>query len=42
MPDYSKLHDLVSHRVELEYDNGSITHINPLHITKLEWRKPAA
>jgi len=29
-------------RVEVEHDNGSITHINPLHITKLELRKPAA
>jgi hypothetical protein len=29
-------------RIELEHDNGSITHINPLHITKLEWGKPAA
>jgi hypothetical protein len=29
-------------RVEIEHDNGSITHINPLHITKLELRKPAA
>ena len=29
-------------RVELEHDNGSITHVNPLHITKLEARKPAA
>jgi len=29
-------------RIELEHDNGSITHINPLHITKLELRKPAA
>jgi hypothetical protein len=28
-------------RIELEHDNGSITHINPLHITKLELRKPA-
>jgi len=23
MPDYSKLHDLVSHRVALEYDTGA-------------------
>jgi hypothetical protein len=23
MPDYSKLHDLVSHRVNLEYDTGA-------------------
>jgi len=23
MPDYSKLHDLVSHRIELEYDTGA-------------------
>lgn len=23
MPDYSKLHDLVSHRVEMEYDTGA-------------------
>jgi len=29
-------------RIEIERDNGSITHINPLHITKLEARKPAA
>ena len=29
-------------RVELEHDDGSITHINPLHITKLELHKPAA
>lgn len=29
-------------RIELEHDNGSITHLNPLHITKLELRKPAA
>lgn len=29
-------------RIELEHDNGSITHINPLHITKLESREPAA
>ena len=29
-------------RIEIEHDDGSITHINPLHITKLELRKPAA
>jgi hypothetical protein len=29
-------------RIEVEHDDGSITHINPLHITKLEARKPAA
>ena len=29
-------------RVELEHDDGSVTHINPLHITKLELQKPAA
>jgi hypothetical protein len=29
-------------RVELEHDNGSITHLNPLHITRLVARKPAA
>ena len=29
-------------RVEIERDNGSITHINPQHITRLELRKPAA
>jgi hypothetical protein len=29
-------------RIELEHDNGSITHINPLHITRLELHKPAA
>ena len=29
-------------RIELEHDDGSITHINPLHITKLELQKPAA
>ena len=29
-------------RVELEHDNGSITFVNPLHITKLESHKPAA
>ena len=28
-------------RVEIERDDGSITHINPLHITKLELRRPA-
>jgi hypothetical protein len=28
-------------RVEIERDDGSITHINPLHITKLDLRKPA-
>lgn len=27
-------------RIEIEHDNGSITHINPLHITKLELRNP--
>jgi hypothetical protein len=26
-------------RVELEHDDGSITHVNPLHITKLELHK---
>ena len=29
-------------RIEIEHDNGAITHINPLHITKLELAKPAA
>jgi hypothetical protein len=29
-------------RIELEHDDGSITHVNPLHITKLELHKPAA
>ena len=29
-------------RVELEHDDGSITHVNPLHITRLELLKPAA
>ena len=29
-------------RVEIERDDGSITHINPLHITRLEFRNPAA
>ena len=29
-------------RVELEHDDGSITHVNPLHITKLELQRPAA
>lgn len=25
-------------RVELEHDDGSVTHVNPLHITRLELR----
>jgi hypothetical protein len=30
-------------RIEVEYDNGTIAHINPLHITRLETEhKPAA
>lgn len=29
-------------RIELEHDDGTIVHINPLHITKLELSKPAA
>ncbi len=29
-------------RIEIEHDDGSIIHINPLHITKLAQRKPAA
>lgn len=29
-------------RLEVEHDDGTIAHINPLHITKLELRKPAA
>lgn len=29
-------------RIEIERDDGSITHIDPLHITRLELRKPAA
>ena len=29
-------------QVVVERDDGSITHINPLHITKLDLRKPAA
>jgi hypothetical protein len=29
-------------RIEVESDDGSIVHINPLHIAKLELRKPAA
>jgi hypothetical protein len=29
-------------RIEVEHDDGSITHVNPLHITGLELRKPAA
>jgi hypothetical protein len=29
-------------RIELEHDDGSITHINPQHIAKLELRRPAA
>ena len=32
----------VLRRIELEHDDGSITHINPLHITRIEQHKPAA
>jgi len=29
-------------RIELEYDDCTIVQVNPLHITRLEERKPAA
>lgn len=29
-------------RIELKHDNGMITHINPLHITRLEVQPAAA
>jgi len=28
-------------RVEIEHDSGAITHVNPLHITKVEATPPA-
>lgn len=29
-------------RIELEYDDGKIVDVNPLHISRFEWRRPAA